>query len=69
MTNIHLKVLRSPRLRVSERVPYVAMGDPLMAWRVSLVLCCLSVGEGGRALTSAPVSTRKRVLEVRSWMK
>ena len=45
------------------------MGDPLTAWRVSLVLWCRSLGEGGITLTSAPVSTRKRVPEAKSWKK
>lgn len=33
------------------------MKDPLTAWRMSLVLWCWSLDEGGITLTSAPVST------------
>ena len=69
MINIQRKVLRKPILRVSERVPYVAIDVPLTAesvnptrfWRRSAVV-------GGSTLTCAPVSTRKVRLFVRSVM-
>lgn len=48
MTKILLKALRSLRLRAGKCMPYVAIGDPLTAWRVSLVLCFQSVDKGGR---------------------
>ena len=48
----------SPRLRVSERFPYVRMGVSFTAMRVSLSDGhCQSAEEGGMALTSDPVST------------
>ena len=59
MMNIHWKVRRRPRLRVSERLPYVGIGVSLTAIRVSLSGVCLrSEREGGMTLTSEPVSTR-----------
>ena len=62
MMNIHWKVRRRPRLRVSERLPYVGIGVSLTAIRVSLSGVCLrSEREGGMMLTSEPVSTRKHV--------
>jgi len=55
-----------PRLRVSECSPYIWMGVLFIAMGVSLFgERQWSVGEGGMALTSDPVSTRKcvRVLQ------
>ena len=44
----HLKVSRSPRLRVRECVPKVGIGALLTAWSVrSARGCCRSLGEGG----------------------
>ena len=60
----------SPRLRVSERFPYVRMGVSFTAMRVSLSgERRRSAGEGGMALTSDPLSTRKRVCVLRSLTK
>ena len=62
MMKIHGNDRLSPRLRVSERFPYVPMGVLFTAVRVSLSgERWRSAGEGGMALTSDPVSTRKRV--------
>jgi hypothetical protein len=48
----HLKVRRSPRLRVRERVPKVGIGVLLTAWSVrSERGCRRSLGDGGRTLT------------------
>ncbi len=66
---IQRKVLRKPRLRVNERVPYVAIGVPLTA--ESVKPSCLrrrSERVGGSTLTCAPVSTRKESLLERSVM-
>ena len=50
----------SPRLRVIERFPYVRMGVSFTAMSVRLSgVRRRSAGEGGIALTSDPVSTRK----------
>ena len=69
MIKIQRKVLRKPRLSVSERVPYVAIAVPLTAERAK-PSCFLrrSVRVGGMTLTCAPVSTRKVSLFVRSVM-
>ena len=62
MMKIQGKDRRRPRLRVRDRLPYVQIGVSFTAIRVSLSGKCLqSGGEGGMALTSDPVSTRKRV--------
>ena len=63
---IHGSDLRRPRLRVRERLPYVRMGVSFTAMRVSASGERRSAGEGGIALTSDPVSTRKCVRVVRS---
>ena len=56
---IHRNVRRNPRSNVCDRVPYVAIGVRLTAWRLKLSCRCVrSMREGGRTLTSAPVSTR-----------
>ena len=55
MINIHRKVRRRPRSRVSERVPYVAMEEPLTARRAKQSCLFLrSALDGGITLTSAP---------------
>ena len=49
-----------PRFRVRDFLPYVAMLEPLAAWRLKCGWgCFLSVGDGGNTLTAAPVSTKK----------
>ena len=66
---IQRNVQRSPRLRVNERCPYVAIAVPLIA--ESVKLSCLrrrSERVGGIMLTSAPVSTRKLSLFMRPVM-
>jgi len=56
---IQEKEQRSPRLRVSEQVPYVEIGVLLTAIRASLSGGCLRLCvEGGTTLTSDPVSTK-----------
>ena len=47
-TKTHLKVCRRPRLRVSEREPYVRMDVLLTAWSVRVLGDLRSVAEGGR---------------------
>ena len=65
MTNIHRNVCHRPRSSVSERVPKVAMAEPLTARRAKqFCLCFRSAVDGGMTLTSAPVSIRKRRLEL-----
>ena len=64
--NTQRKVRRSPRVRERDRVPYVAMGEPLIACNVKLWWCLRSAGVGGMTLTSVPVSTRKQRPQVRS---
>ena len=60
----------SPRLRVRDRVPKVAMEDPLTAYKVRPShRLRRAMRDGGITLTSAPVSTRYRVLEARSIIK
>ena len=51
---------------VSERLPYVAMRVLLTDVRESLSGCRRSAEEGGRTLTSDPVSTRKHMCELAS---
>ena len=63
MMKIHGSDRRSPRLRVRERFLYVRMGVLVMRVRFSDE-CRLSAEE--MALTSDPVSTKKRVCVVRS---
>ena len=69
MINIQRKVLRKPRLRVSDFVPYVAIDVPLTADKEK-PSCFLrrSARVGGSTLTCAPVSTRKFKLFMRSVM-
>ena len=63
MTNIQGSERRKPRLRVSERRPYVRILVLLTAVRVSASCeCRRSALVGGITLTSEPVSTKKRVL-------
>ena len=67
MTKIHRNTRLRPKSSVRDRVPKVAMGDPLTS-RKPKQSCLLfrSVGEGGTTLTSAPVSIRKRQPELAS---
>ena len=59
---IHVNDRLSPRLRMSERFPYILMGVSFTVMRMSLFIAHLRlVGEGGMTLTSEPVSTRKCV--------
>ena len=45
---------------VRDFLPYVAMLEPLVAWRLKCGWgCFLSAGDGGSTLTVAPVSTKK----------
>ena len=67
MMNTQRNTHRSPRSRVRDRVPYVVMGEPLTALSPRSCLCFRSAPVGGSTLTSAPVSTRKRQLEVLSF--
>ena len=69
ITNTHRKVRRRPRLRVSEREPYVLMEVLFMACSVSVLGVFRSLAAGGITLTCAPVSTRKRVPELLSVIK
>ena len=67
MIKIQRNVRRSPRFRVKERCPYVAIAVPLTA--ESVRPSCLrrwSERVGGIILTSAPVSTRNLSLLMRS---
>ena len=68
-TNTHRKVRCRPRLRVSEREPYLRMGVLLTACSVRVLGECRSLAEGGMTLTCAPVSMRNRVPESRSVIK
>ena len=62
MMKFHGSDRLTPRLRVSERFLNVRMGVSFTAMRVSLSgERRRSAEEGGMALTSDPVSTRKRV--------
>ena len=70
MMKIHGSNRLSPRLRVSEHFPYVRMGVSFTAMRVSLSgERQRSVSDGGMALTSDPVSTRKYVCVLGSLTK
>ena len=63
MMNIQGRERRRPRLRVSERHPYVRMLVLLTAVRVSASYeCRRSAMVGGITLTSEPVSTKNRAL-------
>ncbi|CAN8022303.1 unnamed protein product, partial [Ixodes persulcatus] len=53
MMRIYRKVLRSPKSRVRDCLPYVGMFDPFAATR------CEPACVGGITHISAPVSTRK----------
>ena len=67
MTKIQRNTRRSPKSRVRDRVPKVAMGEPLTARRPEQSCLFLrSVEDGGMTLTSAPVSMRNRRPEVAS---
>ena len=61
MMNIQGKDRRRPRLRVSDRLPYVQMGVLFTAMRVSSSGWCLQSGERGMMLTSEHASTRNCV--------
>ena len=62
MMNTQAKGRRSPRLRLSNRFPYVGMGVLLTAVKLSVSGTCFrSEAEGGMTLTSDPVSTRSRI--------
>ena len=50
------KVRLSPRSRERDRVPYVAMGEPLTACKVKLWWRLRSAGEGGKTLMYPPGS-------------
>ena len=56
----------SPISKVMDFSPKVEMVDVLTAWRIMEAGLRFSAVEGGITLTSAPVSTRKRVPVVRS---
>ena len=61
---------RKPKFSVIERSPYVLMYDWLTACRLNLLgISRLSFLGGGKTLTSAPVSMRKRMPVVLSVMK
>ena len=65
MTKIQQNMRQSPKSRVRDRVPKVAMGEPLTARRPEQ--SCLffrSVEDGGMTLTSAPVSMKNWQPEV-----
>ena len=66
-TKIQRNTRLSPKSKVKDRLPKVAMEDPLTALRPEQ--SCLffrSDGKGGMMLTSAPVSMRKRWPELKS---
>ena len=68
--DIHGNVCLSPRLRVTDFLPYVRIGVLLTAARASLSGGCLRVVEDGRTtLTSEPVSTKKWVCVCKYLMK
>ena len=59
---IQQNVRRRPKSGMSDHLPKVGIGVSLTAVSVSLsVRCRQSEGEGGRTLTSEPMSIRKRV--------
>ena len=61
MTKIHQNTRLSPKSSVRERVPKVAIIEPLTGRRPEQSgLILRSAGDGGITLTSAPVSTKKR---------
>ena len=63
MMNTQAKGRRSPRLRLSNRFPYVGMGVLLTAVKLSVSGRCFgSETEGGMIPTSDPVSTRNRII-------
>ena len=69
MTKIQRNVRRSPRLRVDECCPYVAIAEPLTAESVRLSRLRRRSEQVGRIiLTCAPVSMRKLRLLIRSVM-
>ena len=61
ITNTYLNVHLNPKSRVSECFLYVGIVEPLTASKFQPSSWCLSsLCEGGRTLTSAPVSTKNR---------
>ena len=70
MMKIQQNTRRKPKSRVRDRVPKVAMDEPLTAQRPEQsCLLFLSVEDGGMTLTSAPVSMRNRRPELASVRK